>query len=446
MKRILILLILIALFDKALSQEYYNLNKSIKTTIKNSLDLTSIENNISIQELNLKTSYGDLIPTLSFSGAWSRNNTFSKGGVVYQNGIPISLGDQTTSRSNFSLGLNSQVTIFNGLANYKSVDLEKENLASLKLNYEKVKYDLVVMTYQRFFDVVKKLKVVEINEDNLKNSIDQLNKIKEYVNVGKKTVSDIYKQDVQVAQDELSLESAKNELNKSKVELLVIMNEDADKSFDVIYDDLYIPLTNEELLKIVEENKNLDKLTASALNLRYDYKVALKSISINETQLSIAKKNLYFPTLTAFGNYNISGYNLDEITNNRVLNFGLSLNYSILQGFKQDVSKQIAEVNIKQKKEDLIKLERDIKSKLKKAIYDLETAYKQIEISDRNILNAKQDKLLSEENFRVGLGTLLDVQVATSRLNNLMIDRINYIYNFMLAQKQIQYLSGELKY
>ena len=101
---------------------------------------------------------------------------------------------------------------------------------------------------------------------------------------------------------------------------------------------------------------------------------------------------------------------------------------------------------MKQKSEDLKKLELQIKSEIKKAVLDLEAAYKQLEILERNIASAEQDKILSEENFLVGYGTILDVQVATTKLNNLKINRINAIYNFILAKKQIEYLIGQLKF
>jgi len=44
------------------------------------------------------------------------------------------------------------------------------------------------------FDAVKKEKIIGVNRENLKTSQDQLNQIQEFVNVGKKTISDIYKQ------------------------------------------------------------------------------------------------------------------------------------------------------------------------------------------------------------------------------------------------------------
>ena len=52
--------------------------------------------------------------------------------------------------------------------------------------------------------------------------------------------------------------------------------------------------------------------------------------------------------------------------------------------------------------------------------------------------------MLSEENYRVGLGTLLDVQVATTALNNLRIQQITAIYDFLIAKRQLDYYVGVL--
>jgi outer membrane protein len=447
MRKLFVLVFIFTLSVGYLSaQEVYDLTKSVNTALQNSPAVSTYQNNISLQKFNVKSSYGDLIPTLNFSGQWSRNNTDSKGGIVYQNGIPIAIPDNNTTGDNFSLGLNSSVTLFNGLANYENIDLQKKSLASLYTDLEKTKYDIIISVYQRFFDVIKKDKIVEANNNNLLTSIDQLNKIKEYVLVGKKTQSDVLKQDVQVGQNELTLVTSKNDFEKSKVDFLAALNDDVTKSIIIDYSKMFIPSTLAELRAVINQYSNFESLVQNALKTRYDYTSAQQSIQINEMKLSIAKKNLYFPSLSAFGNYNWSSNNLNSIDKNKVLSYGLTLSYPILQGFKTDLNRQVAEVNIKQKQEDIIKLERLIRSDLKKSIYDLESSYKQIEILDRNIISAEQDKLLSEENFRIGYGTLLDVQVATTNLNNLYINRINALYNFVLSQKQIEYLSGQLKY
>lgn len=447
MKKILFLFVfMMFLSGFVFSQETIDLKKAISIAIEKNPTISAYQNSLSIQMLNIKSARGNLYPNLSLTGSWSRNNSYSKGTTQIYGGIPIYVPDQNVWQNSFNLGLSSSVTLFNGFANYQNVELENQNEVSLRLQLEKVKTDLVLAIYQKFFDAVKKEKIVFTYEDNLKNSRDQLEKIKEYVNVGKKTVSEIYKQDVQVAQNELSLEQSKNDYSKAKIDLLYAMNDDLNKTIVIDSKDINANLTVAELKAILDRSTNVDELTKNAVAGRFDYKSAMQDIKINQTKLSLAVKNLYFPTITAFSNYNLTGKEVQNIWDSRTFAIGLSLSYYIFQGNKYDVNRQIAEVNIKQKSEDLVKLEQQIKSDIKKAIIDLETAYKQIEILDRNIKSAEQDKYLSEENFRIGYGTLLDVQTATTSLDNLLISRINSIYNFLYAKKQIEYLSGQLNY
>lgn len=446
MKKIVLRVFLFLICSSIYAQPVIDLNTAIKIALKNNPDIVAQQNNLTIQSYNIKNVKGDLFPSLNVTGGWSRNNTFSKGGIVYQNGIPIFIGDQSRTQDNVSVGISSQVTLFNGFANYENIALEKQNETSLKLNLEKLKYDVVINVYSKYFDVLKKEKIVVANEENLSSSVAQLDKIKEYVNVGKKTISDVYKQDVQVAQDELTLEQSRNDLKKAKVELLYAMYDDVNKEIQVNTQEVFVDYTLKELEEMLTGYRDIESLTKRAIATRYDYKTALKQIEIDQTKLSIAKKNLYFPSLIAFSNYNLNGDRFDNLTNTRAFTFGLSLSYPIFQGFNLEVNRQIAEVNVKQKSEDLRKLEMQIKSEIKKAVLDLEVAYKQLEILERNIASAEQDKVLSEENFLVGYGTILDVQVATTKLNNLKINKINAIYNFLLAKKQIEYLIGQLKF
>jgi len=446
MKKIIFLIILsLFVINYSNAQEKFTLKKAILLALDNNKDLLTLRNNLTIQNLNLKLSKGSLIPSLSISTGWNKTNSVSQGGVIYQNGFPINVPDQNTTRDNWSASINSQVTLFNGFANYENIELNNQNINLLNLQYEKAKKDIIIDVTQKYFDLLRKSYLVEIQNENLKNSQDQLAKIKEYVNVGKKTIAEIYKQDVLVAQNELSLESATNDVQKAKIDLLFAMYADTDTEIEV--DMKEIPFyTIAELKDRLNSYGNVAGLTAQAVNNRYDYKSGLQDIKVNEIKLSIANKYLYWPSLSAFGNYNISGNKANEIDNNRTFSFGLSLNYSIFQGFNLDVSRQIAEVNIMQKQQDLIKLELQIKSDIKKAVYDLQTAYKQAEILDRSIASAEQDVKLSEENYRIGYGTLLDLQTAITALNNLKINKINAIYSFLLAESLIKYLTGIINY
>lgn len=431
---------------QAYCQEILELNKAVETALQNSTVVANLENSLRIQELSTKAAVGSLIPSLSMNASWSRNNTFSEGTVRYENGVPIIIPKQDSWINNFGLGLNSQVKLFDGFSNYKQIDLQKENENYIRINLDKEKYDLAYKVNSVYFDVLKKVKIVGVNEANLKDSRDQLERVKEFMNVGKRTIADVYRQDVQVAQNELLLERSVNDYKKSKVDLLLVMNDDMNKDFTPSDAGLAAELSEDNLKLILEKNSNAEMLFSKAVQKRYDYKSYLQDIKIGETQLSINSKNQYFPTISGFASYNLNASRVNDILDSRSFSFGLSLNYPIFQGFSLDTKRQSSEISIRQKQDNLDQLKQQIRSDLKKAYLDLETAFKQIEILNRNIKSAEQDKLLSEESYRVGSGTLLDIQTASVKLNSLLVERINAYYDFLLAEKRLNYFSGDLNY
>lgn len=445
-KKLFLFSVFLSISVQAYSQETIDLNEAVNTALNNNTDVVNLRRSLQIQEFNTSSAKGTLFPDLSLSATWNRNNTFSEGTVRFQNGVPIIIPKQNTWINNFFVGVTSSVTLFNGFSNYQQINFQQENERLIRTQLDKEKYDVVYKVNSSFFDVLKKEKVVDANEETLEDSRRQLASVKEFMDVGKKTIADVYRQDVQVAQDELSLERSRNDLSKSKVNLLLAMNTNLDKEYSTSAQGINTDLSESELKNILDRNSNTDELTSAALNKRYDYKAALQSVNVNKVQLSIDKKNLYFPTISAFGNYGLNASRIGEIADSRSFSFGINVSYPIFQGFKLSNKSQISEITIKQKEEDRKQLEQQIRSDIKKAYLDMETQYKQIEILNRSLKSAEQDKLLSEENYKVGLGTLLDVQTATTKLNNLKIDQINSYYDFLLAERTLKYYSGDLNY
>ncbi|HMQ68218.1 MAG TPA: TolC family protein [Ignavibacteria bacterium] len=440
-----IILISLSNYSSSSAQQTIDLNEAVNIAIKNNTNIANLEKSLDIQKLSTNSAKGNLYPDLSLNARWSRNNTYSDGTVTFQNGIPIEIPEQDTWINNFGVGVSSSVTLFDGFSNLSQIDLSEENESSVILQLDKQKYDLVFNINSVYFDILKKEKIVAANEENLNDSRLQLDRIKEFMDVGKVTMTDVYRQDVQVAQNELAVERSKNEYRKSKVDLLLAMNTDMNSEYTVSDRNIKTDLTTAELQGVLSRNSNTEVLLNKALANRYDYKLSEQEIKINQTQLEIDQKNLYYPVISAFGNYNLNASNINNILGSRAFNFGINIAYPIFQGFSLSNKMQSSEIQIKQKQDDIQLLKQQIRSEIKKSYIDLETQFKQIEILERNIVSAEQDKLLSDENYRVGLGTLLDAQTAATKLNTLIIDRINAYYDFLLAEKRLQYYIGDLK-
>jgi outer membrane protein len=436
------------LLRSAFSQQEVELTlkTSVDNAVKNNPQVTKVLNSIEGQQSVVRTRYGDLFPTLSFTGGWTRTNQITKGGFYNFNGIQIPIGTKNETTNNYSLALRSDVTLFNGMGNYESIDAARMTEENLYVQLEKTKQDIVLKILGDYIAALKNLQILRINTASLEDSRAQLERIKLFVEAGRRTMSDVYSQDVIVAQNELAVEQARNNLDKSIADLVYDASLRQEVSYTVVPREFTTDVSFENLQRYVNQNSNVDQLVNTALENRYDYLYSANNVSIFETNLEITRSSVLFPTLSGFGSYSLSGQNLNKISDSRVFTIGLTLSYPIFQGFSIENQRQQALVNLKSANEDLRLVRDKISLDIKKAVLDLKSLLKQIEITERNIKAAQQDKFLAEESYKVGLGTLLEIQTATTKYNNALIDKSNLIYNFLLAQKQMEYYQGLLKY
>lgn len=427
------------------------LSQALGSAVKNNIAIQKMQNNIDIQAGNIHVKYGSLMPTLSLNAGWQRTNSVQTN-QTQQVFNPITQTYETfntsnnTTNYNYNLSLRSDILLFNGFSNYESVDIAKMQQQVNYIELEKTKQDVTAKVLSDYILVLRNQQVLKINQASLTNSVAQLESIKMFVEAGKKTMSDVYKQDVQVAQYELAVEQAKNNVDKSISDLVFDSDLPLDKQYTVAGTEFFPDLTLEQVQSFVQQNSNPGPLINNAMKNRQDVKSSEETINLSESNLELTRNALLFPTISGFGTYGFNAPSISEFGNFRNLTVGLSLSYPIFQGFSLSVQRQQAQINLKGVNEDLTQLRNQITTDINKAVLDLKSLAKQIEIADRTIKAAEQDVLQATESFKVGLSTLLDVQTAQTNYNNALIDRINLVFSFQYSQRQLEYYQGLLKY
>lgn len=422
------------------------LKDAIRHAYDNNPDIKKTENTIEAQESNIRASYGSLFPDLRFSGSWRRTNQVTKAGTILNNGINIPVNASNETFNNYSLSLSSDVTLFDGFANTDNIELNKQTKYQYQIQLRRLKQDIAINVLASYIQVLKNEQIVIISDSTLRDAQAQLERVKIFVEVGRRTLTDVYTQDVQVAQNELALEQAKNNLNKSISDLAFNSNLPLERNYSVNKNEFVTDVSYESLEQYVSLNSNTDMLVNVARRNRQDLKAFNQNLDILQTRIDIAQTRLVFPTLSGFGDYSLSGTEIGNIDKQRVFTIGLTLSYPIFSGFQFDNARQQEIINYRSSKEDIKQLENQISLEIKKALLDLRSLLKQIEITDRSVRSAEQNKTLAEESYRVGIGTILDVNTASINLNNLLITKSNLIYDFIFAQKQLEYYQGLLNY
>ena len=234
MKKQILFLLMLMLIVNGVSSAQKKL--TITIALNQNTTLIKTQNSLAPQETNVKTAYGNFLPNLNVGGSWSWQRTSDNGGTQLnyfgqEQNIPAS---QLDSRS-WSLSANGNVTLFDGLSNFANLKQKQNSYEAAKLNFEKMKQDVIYQTASLYFAVISFDKLLTYNDENYKYNLSLLEKTKEMNELKMSPISDVYSQEVQVANSESSLLQAKNNFEKAKISLLNYLSLDINTDYNFGY-------------------------------------------------------------------------------------------------------------------------------------------------------------------------------------------------------------------
>lgn len=438
--RIVVLVLLTATTTASAQTKVLTLEQARQIALERNLSVAQAQNNIEAAQAGVMAATGDYLPTVSASGSWTRNQTE---GPVQLSGVVI---PNTKAVFNyFSTSVNLNYTIFNGFAREGNYTRSSANAVAAEHNAARTRQGIVFQVEAAYLNVLRNEQLVKVSEENLKRDQRQLERITESNRVGALSRADVYRQQSQVAADELSLINAQNNYNKAKADLLALIGLDVNDDYTIADPSISAEIAQSELESSAEQYSNFQKLARRAIEKRPDYLGATEAIRSAEGGISAARSG-YFPSVNAFAGYGFSNRELSRLTENKSLNWGLNLRWTLFDGFSTNEALQSAYVQRKNAELSLQQTERNIYVEVKKALLDLEAARKAYEVSQKGLLSATEDRKIAEERYNLGAGTLLDLLTANAGLVSAQANKVNAVYDFIIAKRNVEYVIGERPY
>ncbi|HEY6626844.1 MAG TPA: TolC family protein [Ignavibacteriaceae bacterium] len=444
MRSTIIILFTILINAIILPQEKLTLDRAIGIALhKNSTFLKS-SSQIDGYKSGVQAAYGNFLPTLDASANWQWNKTDQQGLIVDPvtgQIIDASLSDQ---RRSYTVGLGSNWTLFDGLANFANLSKTQDELQSAEFTLERIKQDIVFQTMSLYYDIVYTEQLLRVKEDNLKWNEKNLETIKERSRLGAATLADVYQQEVAKGNAELELIVTENDLQTQKKDLLFYLGIDVleEYEFSDSLTAIEIEILNSNLL---EDYQDITVLVNQALDQRLDYKSAMLNLQSAKSGVTIAQSG-HWPSLNANANYYWLGNSLSEIDKNKNLQVGLGLNIPIFYGWSVSNQVQLAEVQSKISEIEVSDIERDIKRQIQTNYLNLQAAQKALIVSEKNISAAKENLKIEEEKYALGSGKLLDVLIVNSRYTDALTSLLNAQFAYIVLSQQLKYYLGVLDY
>ena len=432
---LLILIITVPLIN-IFAQRKLSLNEAVSLVLKQNPNVTKSINNLDVTTEAIKPAWGALIPTFGLNGAvnWSHTNYNSNAASNYT-GVPNS-ASFSTNNNNWSLSAGGDVTLFDGLSNFAIIHSRENSLSSAKYDFEKLKQDLTLQTVIQYTTIVGYKKLLDFQEEDLSYNRGLTDKIKQMLDIKSIPVSDYYAQESQTANSELAYIQAENNYQKSIVTLLNFLALDVNGSYTFSFD-------NDDLKDTSAVPNEFINLFETALANRQDFQSERYKVNVAENQVTSSWGNVY-PRLS--GNYGLStnASTPGALFNQRTFSAGLSLSIPIFAQFNTEYSIEISQVNLKNSNEDLAALERQIKTDVKNAYMDLETARKQLDVSKTSVLSAKESWDAKKETYTLGAATYLDQQLTYNNYLQAVYTSISKQYSYIIAQYTVLSVIGKL--
>ncbi len=429
------------------SKNVINLEKAIEMALQRNITVLQSKNNVESQQSTYQSAIGGLLPNLNASGSFNRRHDWQPSTGSRQQFIPdygfIGIpGTSGYSASNsYSTYLSSNVTLFNGFANIANINRSNSNIRSSEYSYERVKQNIIYQTHQLFLNVVRTHQLLKVNEENLKRSSRQLERIEEMNRVGAISLADVYRQRVTTGNDELALINAQNNFEKAKADLALFLSIETEATYEFDVSGVSIEVDTSEFALVNEKYQDKTALAKKAIESRPDYQSTTQNVRTAQSSLTIARSGLY-PIVSANASYGLSDKEFAKISDNRSLSTGVTLSLPIFSGFQ--TKNAIEQAIITQRNaDDLLKQnERQISVDIQKAQLDIEAAQKQVKVTQASVFSAEMDRKIAEEKYNLGAGTLLDLLIASANYINAQSNQVNAAISYLLSKKQMEYALG----
>ncbi len=413
-------------FNQTLPAQQMSLKEAISKALNQNTNLTKNLNNLNVTQEALKTAKAAILPTVGVSGGYSWKTT---GG----SGVSSSLSAKS---SNWSMGIGGGVTLYDGLSTFENINQKQNNLNSAKSDLEKLKQDVILQTVNYYLTIVSCNKLLDFQKEDLKYNQALLEKINQMYAIKSAAVTDVFSQEAQTSNSELSYLQAENNYEKAKVTLLNFLALDVNADYTFIVDRSDVP----DSTMIPAEFNNLFEI---ALSNRQDFKSANAKVKAAENILN-SSKGANYPKIT--GNYDLgtSAGSVQDLFSQRTFSLGVNLSYPIFSQYAVESGIESAEIQFKNSKEDLSALERQVKTDVKNTFLDMETAGKQFEVAKKAQASAEQSWKAKKETYTLGAATYLDLQLSYNNYLQAKYTVISKEYGYLYSRFQMIAALGKL--
>src|SRR5205823_14763001 len=128
---------------------------------------------------------------------------------------------------------------------------------------------------------------------------------------------------------------------------------------------------------------------------------------------------------------------------NRNLNrLSFALSWTLFDGFLRERTDAQSSVDLDNARAQTADTRRQLGADLTQQLAAMSTAFAKIEITGANVVAAAEARRVTQERYRLGAGTLLDLLTAQANETQAEVNQVQARYDYLIARAQVQALVG----
>ncbi len=432
------------------------LERCIQLAIENSFAVLRAQNTLELTGTALVQAYGQFLPDLRVNVGFTPltvNNSLQGQLNPLDSTLFFNLRGSEGKSANYNIS--SSLNLFNGFSDVAGLRRAMKQKDADTYSLTRAKQDIAFNVAQSYLQVLLNEELLHIARENLKSSQERLRQFREQTRVGSRAIADLYQQEAQAANDELTVIQRENALRNSKILLLRQIRADLEKEYVFA-----IPPSDTVILGV--EFQNVARLIESALATRADLKAREKAIEAALWAVRASEGN-YLPTLSLNFNYGANAFTQERLTidgqprppavlpdftrqlrDQTSYNISLNLNWNIFDRFSRELQLQQAKINEKNAQLAFEELKLQIIGEVKQALGDYNAAVLQLAASEKGLISAKQAYETIAKRYEVGSANFVELITQQAALVQAQSNRAQALFNFTFQKKILEYYLGTI--
>ncbi len=435
MKKISIIVFLLIGIASQAQVKKWTLQECVAYALENNISVKQSELDLKTSEINKKDAVGNFLPSLNASTSYSWSIGLTQD--------PITFNAVTATSNTLSGGINSGITIYDGLRNLNQLYRSRLEIVASQYQLDKMKDDISLLVANSFLQILFNKEQLKVLKAQQAVAQEQLERTQNLVDAGSLPRGDLLEVQATIASQEQQIVNAENAILLSRVSLAQTLLIKDYQNFDTADMDYDVPVTN--IL-----NESAESIVNKAKEERYEIKIAETNSKIADYNLKIAKGALQ-PTLSGFYSFSSNYFESElfdtpsfstQISDNKRHNFGFQLSIPIFNGFSASNNVGRNRVNHERAKFQLEQANLDLETTVYQAFNDAKGALKAYEAAQKTLAARQEAYNYSRERYNVGLLNAFDFSQSQNQFETAQSDVIRTKYDYIFKLKVLEFYFG----